>query len=163
MLVLFVLVDGLLFFRHQRLETTTTESEAVSSSTLASKEEATTAEESTTSSPAASKQGTSSTAEEGTTSPAAAATGESGVLRVALTVVDAPSWLTVREDGLPVLNELAGPGFSQEFEADREVSVDAGNGGAVQATVDGQDAGRLAPTPEITSRTFTRQRRTSAL
>ncbi len=155
MLALFVLVDGLLFFRHQRLETTTTESEAVSSSTLASKEEATTAEESTTSSPAASKQG-ASTAEEGTTSPAVSATGESDVLRVTLTVVDASSWLTVREDGLPVLNELAEPGFSQEFEADREVSVDAGNGGAVQATVDGQDVGRLAPTPEVTSRTFTR-------
>jgi cytoskeletal protein RodZ len=154
-LVLFVLVDGLLFFRHQRLESTTTEPEAVSSSALASKEEATTAQESTTPS-AASKQGASSTAGDGTTSPTASTTGESGVLRVTLTVVDTPSWLTVREDGLPVLSELADPGFSQEFDADREVSVDAGNGGAVQATVDGQDEGRLASTPEVTSRTFTR-------
>ena len=154
MLVLFVLVDGLLFFRHQRLKSTTTEPEAVavSPSTLAPKEEATTSGESTTPS-TASKQGANGTPTEGTTSPT---TGESDVLRVTLAVVDAPSWLTVREDGLLVLSELVDPGFSQEFDADREVSVDAGNGGAVQATVDGQDAGRLAPTPEVTSRTFTR-------
>ena len=62
---------------------------------------------------------------------------------VTLAVADSPVGLTVTVDGTVAADVLAKPGFSQTFEAEEIVTVSTANAGAVEATVDGEDLGRL--------------------
>jgi cytoskeletal protein RodZ len=62
---------------------------------------------------------------------------------VTLAVADGPAGLTVTVDGAVAADVLAEPGFSQTFEGKEVVTVSTANAGAVEATVDGEDLGRL--------------------
>jgi hypothetical protein len=143
-LVLFLVVDGLLLYRHQIKLGEPLATNAPPAATESEATEAPSSVSSTTRGPTTTEQATTSSAEEG------------GVLRVGVSVVDVPSWLEVQVDGQTALAQVSEPGFSQEFEADREVSIEAGHAGAVQVEVDGRDQGRLGTGDEPTTRTFTR-------
>ena len=58
-------------------------------------------------------------------------------------------------DGQLVYDQVAGPGFSEEFEAEQIVTVTAADAGAVQVEVNGDDLGPLGPSGEAATRTFT--------
>ena len=62
---------------------------------------------------------------------------------VGIRVVDAPSWLTVTVDGQTVLDQLGEPGFSEEFEVEQEIIIDAENAEAVRVEDGGEDVGPL--------------------
>jgi cytoskeleton protein RodZ len=64
-------------------------------------------------------------------------------LRVSIKVSDRPSWLLIRTDGTPVYEQVAEPGFSRTFEADRRLYIKGGDAGAVTMEINGQDAGTL--------------------
>ena len=57
-------------------------------------------------------------------------------------------------DGQTALAGSMQPGFSEEFEANREVNIEAGNAGAIEVEVNGESQGRLGARGEATSRTF---------
>ena len=63
--------------------------------------------------------------------------------------------LSILEDGQLVYDQVAGPGFSEEFEAEEIVTVTAADAGAVQVEVNGDDLGPLGPSGEAATRTFT--------
>ena len=63
--------------------------------------------------------------------------------------------LSILEDGQLVYDEVASPGFSEEFEAEEIVTVTAADAGAVQVEVNGEDLGPLGPSGEGATRTFT--------
>jgi cytoskeleton protein RodZ len=104
-------------------------------------------------------------AEEGAKEPASS--GESGdsegaadasqpdSLTVEVSVEGAPSWLSIFADGTLAYEQIAQPGFSQTFEAQREISIRTGNAGAVGVEVNGQDLGRLGQSGEVLTRYFT--------
>lgn len=79
---------------------------------------------------------------------------EADDLQVVIRVIDAPSWLSVRVDGQRVFAGVSEPGFSRGFEADRELSLETGNAGAVHVEVDGRDTGSLGASGEVTTRTY---------
>ncbi len=83
-----------------------------------------------------------------------ASSEKTGPLRLGVSVVDTPTWLSVQVDGQTALAGAMEPGFSQEFEANREVNVEAGNAGAIEVEVNGESQGRLGASGEATSRTF---------
>ncbi len=141
-LVLFLAVDGFLFYRYHRFAENTDDTQPISRVDLVATEE-------TTTSPSEQE---STISEEATTSTAE----EADVLRVVVRVVDAPSWLNVRVDGQTVLEQVGAPGFSQEFEAEREIRVWTGNAGATQVEVNGQDLGFLGSSGEVTTHAYTR-------
>ena len=85
-----------------------------------------------------------------------ASSKETGPLRLGVSVVDTPTWLSIQVDGQTALAGSMEPGFSQEFEANREVTVEAGNAGAGAMGVNGESQGRLGASGEATSRTFSR-------
>jgi hypothetical protein len=66
-----------------------------------------------------------------------------------------PSWLSVLADGRLAYEQIAQPGFSRSFEAQREVSIKTGNAGAVGVEVNGQDLGKLGESGEVLTRDFT--------
>jgi cytoskeletal protein RodZ len=76
---------------------------------------------------------------------------------VTLTVADSPAGLTVSVDGTVAADVLAQPGFSQTFEGEEVVTVSTANAGAVEATVDGEDLGRLGYFGQPLTRDFTPQ------
>jgi cytoskeleton protein RodZ len=76
-------------------------------------------------------------------------------LSVVVSVEGDPSWLSVLADGELVYEQIAQPGYSQTFEAQREVSIKTGNAGAVGVEVNGQDLGRLGESGEVLTRDFT--------
>jgi cytoskeleton protein RodZ len=76
---------------------------------------------------------------------------------VALAVADSPAGLTVTVDGTVAADVLAQPGFSQTFEGEEVVTVSTANAGAVEATVDGEDLGRLGYYGQPLTREFTPQ------
>jgi hypothetical protein len=80
---------------------------------------------------------------------------ETSDLRVAVRVVDTPTWLVVQEDGQITLEQESQPGFLTEFEADQEVSIWTGNAGATWVEVNGHDLGPLGASGEFATRTFT--------
>jgi hypothetical protein len=182
-LVLFVAIDGLVIYRYQQQSEGYNVSEPVDgnesfvaeepTTPVAKQEEADTSENSTA--PVAEQE---EKAEESETSTAPVAEQEpptaeeaavsaeeavvpssegSNAVRVVVNVVDAPSWLRVQEDRQIVLDQLGEPGFSQEFVADRAVTVQAGDAGAVRVEVDGQDVGPLGEGGEAVTRTYTAQ------
>ena len=144
----FLVLDGLLLYRYQQSLRSTEES--ASNAPL----------EETTSSlavePTTAKETTSSlgveptTAEETTSSP-----NEGDGVRVVVEVGSVAVGLSILEDGQLVYDEVAGPGFSEEFEAEEIVTVTAADAGAVQVEVNGDDLGPLGASGEGATRTFT--------
>jgi cytoskeleton protein RodZ len=76
-------------------------------------------------------------------------------LRVSIKVSDRPSWLLIRTDGTPVYEQVAEPGFSRTFEADRRLYIRGGDAGAVTMEINGQDAGTLGQPYNIGEKYFT--------
>jgi cytoskeleton protein RodZ len=76
-------------------------------------------------------------------------------LSVVVSVEGDPSWLSVLADGRLAYEQIAQPGFSQSFKAQREVSIKTGNAGAVGVEVNGQDLGKLGESGEVLTRDFT--------
>jgi cytoskeleton protein RodZ len=76
-------------------------------------------------------------------------------LTVQVSVEGDPSWLSILVDGELAYEQIAQPGFSQTFQAQRELSVKTGNAGAVGVVVNGQDLGRLGESGEVLTRDFT--------
>ena len=76
-------------------------------------------------------------------------------LSVVVSVEGDPSWLSVLADGRLAYEQIAQPGFSRSFEAQREVSIKTGNAGAVGVEVNGQDLGKLGESGEVLTRDFT--------
>jgi cytoskeleton protein RodZ len=76
-------------------------------------------------------------------------------LRVLISVKERPSWLLIRADGTPVYEQVAQPGFSQTFEADRRLYIKGGDAGAVTVKINGQDAGTLGPAYTIATKNYT--------
>ena len=76
-------------------------------------------------------------------------------LSVVVSVEGDPSWLSVLADGRLAYEQIAQPGFSRNFEAQREVSIKTGNAGAVGVEVNGQDLGKLGESGEVLTRDFT--------
>ena len=76
-------------------------------------------------------------------------------LTVMVSVEGAPSWLSILADGSLRYEQIAQPGFSQTFEAQREISIRTGNAGAVGVEVNGQNLGKLGESGEVLTRNFT--------
>ena len=76
-------------------------------------------------------------------------------LQVRIGVKERPSWLFVRADGTPVYEQIAQPGFSETFEADRRLYIKCGDAGAVSVKINGQDAGTLGPDYTIGEENYT--------
>jgi cytoskeleton protein RodZ len=76
-------------------------------------------------------------------------------LTVEVSVEGSASWLSILADGTLAYEQIAQPGFSQTFEAQREISIRTGNAGAVGVEVNGQDLGRLGESGEVLTRDFT--------
>jgi cytoskeleton protein RodZ len=76
-------------------------------------------------------------------------------LKVRISVKERPSWLLIRTDGTPVYEQIAQPGFSDTFEADRRLYIKAGDAGAVNVQINGQDAGNLGPAYTIGEKNYT--------
>ncbi len=152
-LVLFLVVDGFLFYRYQASipdpgNVTATQPETVPSSlpteetsSLLEQGEPTTASE-------------TNTAEETVSSPEPT-TEESNELRVDVRVVGANAWLSVQEDGRIVVDQEATPGFSRRFEADQEIRIQSGNAGATWVEANGRAAGPLGASGQVGTWAFT--------
>jgi len=76
-------------------------------------------------------------------------------LKVAIDVRERPSWILIRTDGTTVYEQIAQPGFSHTFEAQRELYIKSGDAGAVEVEINGQDVGALGPAYEIVARNYT--------
>lgn len=76
-------------------------------------------------------------------------------LTVVVSVVERPSWLSVLSDGSVAYQQVAQPGFSRRFDAEQQLSVRAGDAGAVSVEVNGQDVGPLGGSGEVLTRTWT--------
>lgn len=76
-------------------------------------------------------------------------------LRVSVRVEGSPSWISVQSDGVVAFEQIAQPGFSQTFEAEREVVISTGNAGAVSVEVNGQSVGTLGGYGEVVTRNWT--------
>ena len=76
-------------------------------------------------------------------------------LQVAIDVKERPSWILIRADGTTAYEQIAQPGFSQTFEAERELYIKSGDAGAVKVEINGQDVGALGPAYETVARNFT--------
>ena len=145
----FLVLDGLLLYRYQQSLRSTEESapnapvEETSSSLGV---ESTTAKETTSSLGVE-----STTAKETSSSPK-----EGDGVRVVVEVGSVGGvGLSILEDGQLVYDQVAGPGFSEEFEAEEIVTVTAADAGAVQVEVNGDDLGPLGAGGEAATRTFT--------
>lgn len=80
---------------------------------------------------------------------------ENGV-RVVVRVVGARAvGLTILEDGQLVYDQVTTPGFSEEFQAEEAITVNAAEGDAVQVGVNGENPEPLGTSGEWTTRTFT--------
>jgi hypothetical protein len=80
---------------------------------------------------------------------------ENGV-RVVVSVVSAGGvGLSILEDGQLVYDQVASPGFFEEFEAEEALTITAADGGAVQVAVGGGNPEPLGASEEWTMRTFT--------
>ncbi len=133
-LALVLVVDGSLYFRHNRL--------------LAQ-----------TDGPSASAQSETAGAEDPNVKDASGAekkTAADGV-RATLSVSGSPSWLKITTDGAVAYEQIAEPGFSRTFEGGDSLSIRTGNAGAVEARVDGRDLGTLGADGEVLTREFVAQ------
>jgi cytoskeleton protein RodZ len=146
-LVTFLIVDGLLFYRYQQSLRSAANDAAVNAP--AGGEEV--AEQTTTTT-------TASIAEESTTtsSPPPEEQNNNGVLQVVVAVVNTPVGLSIQADGQLVHEQVTNPGFSEEFEAEEAIDITAADGGAVLVGVEGKDLEPLGESGERVTRTFTK-------
>ena len=150
-MVVFLSLDGFLFYRYQQALRSTEEEGA----TNAQVEEKEIAKETTTSLPTvndATNAQAEETAKEMTPSPE-----EQNGMQVDVGVVNTPVGLSVWEDGLIVHEQVTNPGFYEEFEAEEAISITADDGGAVQVGVDGENLEPLGTSGERVVRTFTNE------
>ena len=85
----------------------------------------------------------------------AASESQPDSLKVEVSVEGSASWLSILTDGNLAYEQIAQPGFSQTFEAQREVSIKTGNAGAVGVKVNGQDLGKLGEYGEVLTKNWT--------
>jgi Domain of unknown function (DUF4115) len=78
-------------------------------------------------------------------------------VRATVRVSGSPSWLEIRADGAVAYEGIAEPGFSRSFEGRNSLSIWTGNAGAVEAQVDGRDLGTLGADGEVLTREFAAQ------
>jgi hypothetical protein len=148
-LVAFLIVDGLLFYRYQQSLHSAANDAAVNAPAGEVAEQTTTtasiAEESTTtSSPPPEEQ----TPEEQNNNEV--------VLQVVVVVVNTPVGLSIQADGQLVHEQVNNPGFSEEFEAEEAIDITAADGGAVLVGVEGEDLEPLGESGQGVRRTFTK-------
>jgi cytoskeleton protein RodZ len=104
--------------------------------------------------PAPSKGG-NDTAESAKKPDNAASEPRPDTLRVEVSVAGSASWMSILADGNLVYEQIAQPGFSQTFEAKREITIKTGNAGALWIKVNGQDLGKLGEYGEVVTKTWT--------
>ena len=75
-------------------------------------------------------------------------------LQVLVNVTERPSWLLIRTDGSRAFEQVAQPGFSETFEAERKLYIKSGDAGAVRVEINGQDAGVLGQTGEVVAKSY---------
>jgi Domain of unknown function (DUF4115) len=78
-------------------------------------------------------------------------------VRATVRVSGSPSWLKITTDGAVAYQQIAEPGFSRSFEGRDSLSIWTGNAGAVEAQVDGRDLGTLGADGEVLTREFAAQ------
>jgi cytoskeleton protein RodZ len=145
----FLILDGFLLYRYQQSLRSPEESASnapIQETTTSPKAETTPTEETTSSpkvEPTPAKETTSSLEEEDGVRVVVEVAGAGGV------------GLSILEDGQLVYDQVAGSGFSEEFEAEEVISVSAADAGAVQVEVDGGDPEALGASGEQVTRTFT--------
>ena len=81
--------------------------------------------------------------------------GPPGTLQVSVNVRERPSWILIRADGSVAYEQVARPGFSELFEAERQLYIKSGDAGAVSVEINGQEVGALGRTGEVVARNYT--------
>jgi len=76
-------------------------------------------------------------------------------LQVVISVQGSPSWLLIQTDGDTAYEQVARPGFSQTFEAGKQLYIKCGDAGAVHVEINSQDLGTLGPRGTIVERNYT--------
>ncbi len=146
-LVAFLILDGLLFYRYQHSLRSAQNSAALNAPAggeLAEEETTTTA----TSASIAEETTTTSASEEQNNNEAG--------LQVVVAVVNTPVGLSIQADGQLVHEQVNSPGYSEEFEAEQAIDITAADGGAVLVGVDGEDLEPLGESGQRVRRTFTK-------
>jgi hypothetical protein len=131
-LALFLVVDGSLYYRYNRLLAQTSDPLASAWFEPAS----------------ANTNGKEAAGAEKTTEDS---------VRATVRVSGSPSWLKITTDGEVAYERIAEPGFSRSFEGHDSLSIWTGNAGAVEAQVDGRDLGTLGADGEVLTREFAAQ------
>ena len=127
-LVVFLILDGFLFYRYQQSLRSSMENDA----TNAQVEEV---------------------AKETPTSPPEEHNG----VKVLVRVVNTPVGLSIQEDRQLVHDQVNNPGFYEEFEAEESITIAAADGGAVESGVGGENLEPLGESGERVTRTFTNE------
>lgn len=70
-------------------------------------------------------------------------------LEVAVSVVDAASWLRVQVDGTTMVEGTRSEGFSEQFDGEEEIVVRVGDASVVTVEANGQDQGQLGSSGEV--------------
>jgi hypothetical protein len=146
-LMVFLVLDGLLLYRYQQSLRSTERSAydaPVEEGTSPLRTEPTTGRETTL------PLGVEATTVE-ETSPEEE---EDGV-RIIVEVGNVGVGLIILEDGQLAYDEVASPGFSEEFQAEETVTVTAADGGAVTVEANGENLGPLGAAGEEATRIFT--------
>ncbi len=146
-LVVFLVLDGFLFYRYQQSLRSTGEGATNAQVEEMAKE--------TTASPTlndATNAQIEETAKEMATSPE-----EQNGVQVVVSVVNTPVGLSIQEDEQLVHDQVSNPGFYEEFEAEESITIAAADGGAVQVGVDGENLEPLGESGEGVTRTFTNE------
>ena len=131
-LAFFLVVDGSLYYRYNRLL-------------------------SQTSDPLASAWFEPASANTNGKDPAGAQKSTEDSVRATVRVSGSPSWLQITTDGAVAYEGIAEPGFSRTFEGHDSLSIWTGDAGAVEAQVDGRDLGTLGADGEVLTREFAAQ------
>jgi cytoskeleton protein RodZ len=76
-------------------------------------------------------------------------------LQVLVSVKERPSWILIRSDGTAAYEQIAQPGFSKTFEAERRLYIKSGDAGAVTVEINGQEVGPLGPAGQIVAKNYT--------
>ena len=104
--------------------------------------------------PEAAAPATTTPAAPATAAPVASAPKSSAPVSLAFTVTR-PCWVTARVDGQRTIYKIVAPGESTSLEAQREIVVRFGDAGAVQATINGRQAGPLGANGAVKDLTIT--------
>lgn len=82
-------------------------------------------------------------------------TGPAAPLVVDLRVTNAESWMRIIVDGRIVVQGLRSPGWSERFQAQREIRVRAGNAGSVEVSLNGGPFERMGGAGQVRDLVFT--------